>query len=104
MENAMKFAYIYAMPGYETESIQEIKTKGATFISVAVDINKPETAADVARKLVNEYGVEMIELCGGLANAKIVAKVKEAIHDAVPVGAVYYGPESRRPLVNLLKL
>lgn len=100
----MKFAYIYAMPGYETESIQVLTTPKATFINAAVDFTKRETAADVAVKLVNEYGVQMIELCGGLANAEIVAKVKQAINNAVPVGAVYYGPESRRPLVDLLQL
>ena len=46
----------------------------------------------------------MIELCGGLADTSLVAKVKAAVNDQAAVGAVHYGPESRRFLVDLLKL
>lgn len=101
----MKFAYICAMPGTTTASIKKIEDNDAgTFFIALVPMNKRDLAIDVAKELIDDYKVQMIELCGGLANAKLVAKVKEAIHDAVPVGAVYYGPESRRPLVDLLHL
>lgn len=100
----MKFAFIYALPGYEQEELHIVETNTATFYAAAVDITKKETAAEVAKQLVDTHGVEMIELCGGLGNAHIVALVKKAIDDKVPVGAVYYGPESRRPLVDLLNL
>ena len=49
-------------------------------------MSKRETAADAAVELVDKHGVEMIELCGGLGNAHIVALVKKAINDKVPVG------------------
>lgn len=101
----MKFAYICAMPGAKISSIKKVEENDAgTFFVGYVPMDKRDLAIDVAKELVDAYKVQMIELCGGLANAKIVAKVKEAIHDAVPVGAVYYGPESRRPLVDLLNL
>ena len=103
-EPSMKFAYLYAMPGYEKPQIDVIKTDKATFYAVAIDITKKETAASVARKLWQEEKIQMIELCGGLADALIVAKVKDAVENKIPVGAVFYGPESRRPLVDLLNL
>ncbi len=45
-----------------------------------------ETAADIARELVEKHGVQMIELCGGLASAEIIALVKEETENRVPVG------------------
>ncbi len=100
----MKFAFIYAMPGYEEPVISVLETQKATFIAMSVDIENKEEAAVAAKRLVDEYQVDMIELCGGLADAHIVSKVKSAISNTVPVGAVTYGPESRRPLVDLLNL
>ena len=100
----MKFAFIYALPGYTKEELNIVETELATFYAIAVDINNKESAANAALFLLEKYSVEMIELCGGLGNAHIVSLVKKAINDKVPVGAVYYGPESRRPLVDLLKL
>ena len=100
----MKFAYIYALPGYRQPERHVVETYKSTFYAVAVDINHREQAIEAAKLLVEKDHVDMIELCGGLANATLVAKIKLAIEDKVPVGAVYYGPESRRPLVDLLKL
>ena len=100
----MKFAFIYAMPGLQASSIQENITEKAHFYCAAVDMAHKETAADIARELVEKNGVQMIELCGGLASAEIIALVKEETDNQVPVGAVYYGPESRRPLLELLNL
>lgn len=100
----MKFAFIYALPGFEKKELHIVETASATFFALAVDITKKETAAKAAIELVEQHGVQMIELCGGLGDAHIVSLVKKAVDDKVPVGAVYYGPESRRPLVDLLKL
>ncbi|WP_422445317.1 MULTISPECIES: DUF6506 family protein [unclassified Endozoicomonas] len=98
----MKFAFIYAMPGLQSSSIQENVTEKAHFYCVSVDMNHRETAADIARELVEKNGVQMIELSGGLASAEIIALVKEETENRVPVGAVFYGPESRKPLIELM--
>lgn len=100
----MKFAFIYAMPGYIKQPYHISKTNEATFIAAGVDIKTREDAIKVAQDLYENYHVDMIELCGGLANSHIISKVKTAVGDKIPVGAVLYGPESRRPLVDLLKL
>ena len=100
----MKFAFIYAMPGYEEPTVSVVETKAATFVAISVDIQNKEEAAVAAKRLVDEYNIDMIELCGGLGDAHIVSMVKNAVDNKIPVGAVTYGPESRRPLVDLLKL
>jgi hypothetical protein len=98
------FAYIYAMPGYKKQEHHSVTTELAEFHVVAVDYAKLETAADVAAKLVSEHGVQMIELCGGLANAETVSLVKQAVGKNVAVGQVMYGPEYRKVLVDLLNI
>ena len=100
----MKFAFIYALPGYSKKELHIVETPSATFYAIAIDITKKEQAVDAAKELYDTYQIEMLELCGGLANAEIVVKVKQALDNKIPVGAVYYGPESRRPLVDLLSL
>jgi hypothetical protein len=99
-----KFGYLYAMPGFISTEISESRTDVACFYTASVDIMNKETAVDVARHLVKEYNVSMIELCGGLANATLVSAVKDAVGPNVAVGQVMYGPEYRRTLVDLLNL
>jgi len=48
-------------------------------------------------------GVQIIELCGGFGSVWIT-KICEAINNAVPVGDVFYGPEFRKPLVDILEI
>lgn len=55
---------------------------------------------DIAKEILLN-GVQMIELCGGFGPTWI-AKVADAICHQIPVGGVFYGPEARKPLVNLL--
>ena len=43
----------------------------------------------------------MIELCGGFGPTWI-AKVNAALNGDIPVGGVFYGPETRKQLVDLL--
>ena len=98
----LKFAFIYALPGYTRPEQHHVKTDNAEFICVAVDYAHLEHAADCAKQLVATHGVKMIELCGGLANADIVSKVKQAVGQDVAVGQVMYGPEYRRFLTELV--
>lgn len=103
-EVAMKFnnfAYIFLGPNLDPKQHQsEIKTDQLTFTTVGVDFNQKELAIDIAKELIAN-GAQMIELCGGFGPLWI-AKIHEATHGQVPVGSVAYGPESRKPLVDLL--
>lgn len=96
----MKFAYLYALPGYAQQPVQQVTTDLATFYAVAVDFNNREQAAEIAKQLFKDKGISMIELCGGLASAEIIAAVKQAVNHQIPVGGVYYGPEFREMLVK----
>ena len=100
----IKFAYLYAMPGLKEPQHTEFNTEKAYFITVAVDLATKEDAVSAAKQLVEQNGIHMIELCGGLANADLVAKIKAAVGPKVAVGQVMYGPEYRRTLVDYLKL
>lgn len=100
----IKFAYIYALPGYTDSDIHQVKTPTSTFFAVAIDMQNKTQAVTAAKTLVEEHQVNMIELCGGLANADLVSQVKAAVGPNVAVGQVMYGPEYRRPLVDLLGL
>ena len=62
------------------------------------------TPIKAAQNLKQNENIHMIELCGGLANSGMVAKVKAAVGADVAVGQVMYGPEFRKKLVDLLKL
>ena len=99
----MKFAFIYALPGYTQPEKHIVSTDKATFVVAAVDFaTRHEQTPLLAKQLVDEDQIDMLELCGGLADATIVAAVKLAIGPDVPVGAVYYGPESRQALVDIV--
>ena len=99
----MKFAFIYALPGYTQEEIHVVETEHSTFIAAAIDFKAIADTPQLARRLVETYQIDMLELCGGLASSQTVAAVKAEIGDAIPVGAVYYGPEYRQPLATLVK-
>ena len=102
--SVITFGFIYALPGYTKPDIHEVTTEKAKFVLAAVDYTNLETTAEVAKDLVKNHRIDALELCGGLANADTIKIVKDAVENAVPVGAVFYGPECRRPLVDLLGL
>lgn len=103
-ENTMKFnnfAYIFLGPGLDAKKDRaEIKTATFTFTTVGIDFKNKEQVVEVAKELIAN-GAQMIELCGGFGPLWI-AKVSEATNGKVPVGSVAYGPEARRPLLDLL--
>ena len=98
---ALKYwAYIYLSPDFE-ENANTVETSSplCRFKSVGVDFNQKEKVIPISKKLVEE-GVQLIELCGGFGPTWI-AKVSEATNGAVPVGGVMYGPEARKPLLEI---
>lgn len=95
------WAYIFLSPGFDAnQHVSTMESNSCCFKAVGVDISKKEQVIDVAKQLVAE-GVQMIELCGGFG-PHWIAKISEAIHDAIPIGGVFYGPEARKPILDIL--
>lgn len=95
------FAFIFLMPGYsESEHVAEFEKDGFRFKTVGIDMAHKEKAIPVAKALQSE-GYQMIELCGGFG-PEWVTKVKEATNHTTPIGGVFYGPEFRKNLVDLV--
>lgn len=93
--------YIFLGPNLNPEKDRAvIKTDQLTFTTVGVDFQHKEQAIEIARQAVAD-GIQVIELCGGFGPLWI-AKISEAIQHKVPVGSVAYGPEARRPMLDLL--
>ena len=100
----MKFNhYVYIFLGPELDPQQhrsEMKTDKLTFVAIGIDFKQKEKVIEVAKDAIAQ-GAQMIELCGGFGPLWI-AKISEAIDFKVPVGSVAYGPEARKPLLDLL--
>lgn len=96
-----KYAYIFLGPQLDPKKDRtEINTPGFSFTAVGIDFQHKEQVIEVAKEMVAN-GAQLIELCGGFGPLW-VAKVSEAIQNKVPVGSVMYGPEARKPLIDLL--
>jgi hypothetical protein len=97
------WAYIFLSPGFDaTQHIVTMESNTCRFKAVGIDMDKREQVIEVAKQLVAE-GVQMIELCGGFGS-QWIAKVSDAIQGAVPVGGVFYGPEARKPMLDILSV
>ncbi|MDP1573543.1 MAG: DUF6506 family protein [Coxiellaceae bacterium] len=96
-----QFAYIFL--GHDFDPARDratITTEKTTFTTVGISFHEKERVIEVAKEMIAN-GAQMIELCGGFGPIWI-AKVLEATNFQVPVGGVAYGPEARKPLVDLL--
>ncbi|WP_406288719.1 DUF6506 family protein [Embleya sp. NBC_00896] len=85
------WGFIYTATDADPDRDTSIVDTGACR-TVLVGAATPDQAVAAARRMV-EDGVQLIELCGGFGPVG-TARVIEAIGDAVPVGAVGYGPEA----------
>lgn len=95
------WAYIYLSPGFDpVENLVETRSEQCRFRAIGLDLSEKEKVIEISKQLVQD-GVQLIELCGGFGPLWI-AKVTEAINGVVPVGSVAYGPEARRPMLELL--
>ena len=94
------FAIIFTSPGADpTMHRATIQIGEITYATVGVDSLHKEQVVEVAKALVAE-GAQILELCGGFGPIWMT-RVIEAVKGAVPVGGVFYGPEARKPLVDL---
>ena len=95
------WAYIYLSPGFsEKAHALETSSTDCRFRAIGLDFKDKEKVLDISKELVKD-GVQLIELCGGFGPLWI-AKVTEAVQGAVPVGSVAYGPEARKPMLDIL--
>lgn len=96
------FAYIFLGPNLDPKQHRSvIKTDNFTFTTIGIDFQHKEQVIDIAREVIAN-GAQIIELCGGFGPLWI-AKVSLAIEGSTPVGSVAYGPEARKPLLDLLR-
>lgn len=94
------FAIIATSPGADpAQHRTTLKIHDITYTTIVVDTFHKEQVIEVAKEVVAN-GAQIIELCGGLGPIWM-ARVIESIKGAVPVGGVFYGPEARKPLVDL---
>lgn len=95
------WAYIFLSPDFDAKQhVSTMESNSCRFKAVGIDMSKKDQVIDVAKQLVYE-GVQIIELCGGFGPAWIT-KVSEAINHAIPIGGVFYGPEARKPMLDIL--
>lgn len=88
------WAYIYEHP--ETDSVADrtvIERAGQR--TLLVPVSSPAEAPRVARQLVDEDGVGLVELCGGFSLVDAARVVKELAGD-VPVGHVTFAVDSTK--------
>jgi hypothetical protein len=99
---ALKYwAYIFLSPGFDPEkNVTEMQSASTRFKTIGIDMNDKAKVVAIAQQLVSE-GVQMIELCGGFG-PEWITKVREAIDGVIPIGGVFYGPEARKPLLDVL--
>ncbi|MBP2367547.1 DUF6506 family protein [Pseudonocardia parietis] len=86
------WGFLYTASGADPERDVTVVDTGSCR-TVLVGMERPEQGVDAARELVEQHGVQLIELCGGFGPTW-TARILDAIGHRVPVGAVAYGPES----------
>lgn len=99
---ALKYwAYIFLSPGFDPHKQNvTLESSQSKVKLIGIEMKKKEEVLQVAKQLVKE-GVQLIELCGGFGPVW-VAKVLEEINHSIAVGSVMYGPEARKPMLDIL--
>lgn len=96
------FAFIFLTPGFSAEENSIMTEKnGYRFKAVGLDMANKSNVIAVAEALATE-GYQMLELCGGFG-PEWAYKVSEALEGKVPVGSVFYGPQFRQALADLMR-
>ncbi|ASR36130.1 hypothetical protein BAY61_15200 [Prauserella marina] len=86
------WAFIYGHPGTDPRRDRTvIEREGAR--TILVPVADESRAADVAVDLIEQDGIELLELCGGFSTPD-AARVIEAVDGRVAVGHVAYAMES----------
>ncbi|EKD70668.1 MAG: putative cytosolic protein [uncultured bacterium] len=95
------WAYIFLSPGFDAEQhVTTMDSGSCRFKAIGISMNNKEQVIEIAKQLVSE-GVQLIELCGGFG-PQWMTKVSAAIKGVIPIGGVFYGPEARKPMLDIL--
>jgi len=87
----VKIAHLFAGAGLDPKKHRAV-FETPTISCVIIGNKDVAEAANTAKKLVKEEGIQLIELCGGFGPVG-TAKVIEAVGDKIPVASVSYGFE-----------
>lgn len=87
-----RWGFLYTASGADPERDVTVVDTGSCR-TILVGMERPEHSVEVARKLVEQHDVQLIELCGGFGPVW-ASQVLDATGHTIPVGAVAYGPES----------
>jgi hypothetical protein len=96
-----KIAHLFAWPDLDAKE-HRVELNTPTVSIIIVGNKDVDQAANTAKKLVKEEGVQLIELCGAFGpdgNAKII----EAVGGKVPVASVSYGLDIAAKALELFK-
>ncbi len=88
----IRWAYLFLHDGTDPAT-DRVVVERAGQRTILVPVPSPAEAPGTARRLVEEEGVALIELCGGFELAD-AARVADAVGDAVPVGHVSFAVDS----------
>jgi hypothetical protein len=86
------WAFLYGHPGTDPRADRTVVERDG-LRTLLVPVADEARAAQIALALVEDEGVELLELCGGFG-AVDAARVVEAVAGRVPVGHVAYALES----------
>ena len=89
------WAYIYEHPGADPRADRTALDRAGQR-SIMVPVADASDAPEVARRLVEEDGVALIELCGGFSLGA-AARVADAVGHLVPVGHVTFAVDAVGP-------
>ena len=85
----IKMAHLFAWPDLDPQKHRAVLETPT--ISITIVGNKDvDEAANTAKRLVKEEGIQLIELCGGFGPVG-TTKIIEAVGDEIPVASVSYG-------------
>ena len=86
------WAYIYEHPGTDPVADRTVIDRAGQR-TLLVPVPSPAEAPTVARRLIEEDGVSLIELCGGFALTD-AARVADEVGAQVPVGHVTFAVDA----------
>lgn len=82
-----KVCWMFVNPGV-TDGVMRQEMVHSNGMMITLGVDSYERAAEEAKKLVDE-GIVLLELCGGFGY-RGVAKIKEAVDGAIPVGVITF--------------
>ncbi len=95
------WAFIFLSPNFDPKKhVTMMESDECKCKMIGIDFKNKAQVVEIAKDLVKE-GVQVIELCGGFG-PEWIAKISEALEYKIPIGGVFYGPECRKPMLEIM--